>query len=296
VKKRKFDMDIGHAARLMLVISLAFAAAGCNQPDFPKYETLGDLRILTVIADLPEANPGDTVTFTPVLSDLNGQGRTISYTVQACIDPGVGIGLSPACTDPDPASLLTGTMVISPGASQTYTGPVSSFSLIMPKADTIFASRRAADQFNGVAYLVFYSVSVPGNPPVDSFLRVIVSSSDKTQKNRNPVITSVDLNDSPISGLAPIPVAPSNFRVTTPPGSAETFEIIQKDGSLTTQTEELINTWFIADGTLDFSRTIGSSENSWTPPKSRPTNRGMVMLVVTRDGRGGAAFQKVELN
>jgi len=289
-------MNILHTMRFVLIIILSFAASGCNQPDFPKYETLGDLRILTIIADVPEANPGDTVTFTPVLSDLKGQGRTISYTVQACIDPGVGIGISPACTDPDPASLLTGTVAIAPGAGQTYTGPVPSFSLIMPTADAIFASRRAADQYNGVAYLVFYSISVPGGPSVDSFLRVIVSSSDKTQKNRNPVITSVDLNDSPISGLAPIPVAPSNFRVTTPPGSAETFEIIQKDGSLTTQTEELINTWFIADGTLDFSRTIGSSENSWTPPKSRPTNRGMVMLVVTRDGRGGAAFQKVELN
>jgi hypothetical protein len=296
MKKRRFDLNIVHAARAIFAVILAFAAAGCSRPDFPKYERLGDLRVLTIIADLPEANPGDTVTFTPVLSDLNGQGRTISYSVQACIDPGVSNGVSPACTDPDPASLLTGTVVIPPGASQTYTGPVTSFSLILPNADAMFASRRAADQYNGVAYLVFYSISVPGGPSVDSFLRVIVSSSDKTQKNQNPVITSVDLNDNPISGLIPIPVVPSNFRLISPPDSAETFEVMQRDGSFVTNTEELINTWFISDGTLDFSRTIGSSENSWTPPASRPANRGMVMLVVTRDGRGGQAFQKVEMN
>ena len=114
-------MKIVNAAQLILVLILGVALAGCSRPDFPKYEALGDLRILTIVADLPEANPGDTVTFTPILSDLNGQGRTISYAVEACIDPGVGNGVSPACTDPDPTSLLSGTVVIAPGASQTGT-------------------------------------------------------------------------------------------------------------------------------------------------------------------------------
>ena len=76
--------------------------------------------------------PGDTVTFTPILSDINGAGRTISYSVQACIDPGVGIGAEPVCTSPDPTSIQTGTVVLPAGASQTYTGPASSFTLTMP--------------------------------------------------------------------------------------------------------------------------------------------------------------------
>jgi hypothetical protein len=269
---------------------------GCNQPDFPKYNALGNLRILTVLTDLPEANPGDTVTFTPVLSDIGGQGRAINYSVHACIDPGLGIGAAPTCPSPDPGSIQSGTVTIPPGISQTYTGPVSSFSLTMPDADVLFANRSNVDLYNGVAYLVFYSVSVTDGSSVDSFLRVFVSSAGKAPKNNNPEITSIDLNDIPLSGVVPIPTSPVNFRATTPAGSAETYQVIQRDGSFSTRTEELVNTWFVSDGTFDFIRTIGNSENTWTPPETKPADRGMVILVVTRDGRGGAAIQKIEMN
>jgi hypothetical protein len=289
-------MRILGAARFVLVIGAVAILVGCNQTDFPKYNALGDLRILTVIADTPEANPGDTVTFTPVVSDLGGNGRELGYAVQACIDPGVGIGAVPACVNPDPTSLQTGTISISAGVSRTYTGPVASFSLTMPDAETLFANRSDADQYNGVAYLVFYSISVPDGPSVNSFLRVFITPGSKTPKNQNPVIASVDLNDVPVSGVIPVPTSSVNFRVTSPASSAETYQVMNTDGSFTTRTEELVTTWFVSDGLFDFIRTIGDSENSWAPPESRPANRGIVILVVTRDGRGGAAFQKLELN
>ncbi len=281
---------------MAVVLWMAVALISCSTNNFPKYTALGDLRILTIVADLPEANPGDTVTFTPVLSDPNGQGREITYAVQGCIDPGVGIGAVPVCQSPDPSSLQTGTVTLAPGASQTYTGPVATFSLTMPDASVIFAGRSDADQYNGVAYLVFYSISVPNGPSINSFLRVIVSSSSKTQKNRNPVIASLDLNDSPITGIIPLPASAVNFRVTSPASSAETYETMNNDGTLRTQTEELVNTWFFTDGDFDFERTLGNSENSWGPPAAKPSNRGSIIFVVTRDGRGGAAFQAIEMN
>ena len=279
-----------------LLIIAAVALAGCNQPDFPKYNKLGDLRILTVVASAPETNPGKTVTFTPVLSDLGGNGREINYSVKACIDPGVGIGAEPACDNPDPTSLQTGTVTIPAGASMTYAGPVASFSLTMPDAETLFANRSDADLFNGVAYLVFYSVSTADGSFVNSFVRVFISSDSKTQKNKNPILSSLDLNDVPVSGVIPIPTSPVNFRMTFPESSAETYQVLHNDGSYTTRTEELITTWFISDGSFDFSRTIVDSENSWTPPDSRPADRGMVIIAVTRDGRGGTGFLRIELN
>jgi hypothetical protein len=284
--------------RTMLLITTLILAllAGCGRNNFPKYPALGDLRILTIVADRPEANPGDTVTFTPVLSDLLGNGRAINYSVQACIDPGVGIGAAPACPTPDPASLQTGTVTIAPGASQTYTGAVAGFSLTMPDASVMFAGRSAVDQFNGVAYLVFYSISVPNGPSVNSFLRVIVSASTKTQKNQNPVMTSLDLNDTPVGSLIPMPASSVNFRVTAPLSSSETYTVMKNDGSVVTQNEELINTWFYTDGEFDFERTIADSENAWNPPAAKPSGRGSIIFVVTRDGRGGAAFQKIEMN
>jgi hypothetical protein len=289
-------MKILKMARLAVVLGLFLVIIGCGRNDFPKYTDLGDLRILTIIVDHPEANPGDTVTFTPVLSDLKGQGRAINYSVQGCIDPGVGIGAVPVCINPDPNSLQTGTVSISPGASQTYTGPVSTFSLTLPDAATIFSGRSSVDQYNGIAYLVFYTIGVPNGPTINSFLRVIVSPAGKTLKNQNPVTTSVDLNNSPVAGIFPMPASASDFRVTYPASSAETYQVLQQDGGSATHTEELINTWFISDGSFESSRTIGNTEDSWTPPDSKPANRGSVILVVTRDGRGGAAFQKVEMN
>jgi len=285
------------ALRLILAVIAAAAMMQCgNEDNMPKYQALGGLRLLTIVVSAPEANPGDTVTFTPVLSDLNGQGRTINYAIQACVDPGVGIGAEPTCTTPDPASIQTGTVAIPAGASQTYTGPVTPFSLTMPDADTLFAGRSAADQYNGVIYLVQYNISVPNGPAINSFMRVFVSTTEKPEKNQNPTITSVDLNDSPLPDTIPMPASASNFRVISPASSSETYQVMQYDGSFLTRAEELLNTWFVSDGEFDYSRTIGSAENLWSPPESIPPYRGMVILVVTRDGRGGSAFRKIELN
>jgi hypothetical protein len=282
--------------RFILLVILAAATMQCSKDTLPQYQTLGDLRILTIIVNAPEANPGDTVTFAPILSDLNGNGRTINYVVQACIDPGIDSGADPICTNPDPASIQTGTVAIPAGASQTYTGPVASFSLTMPDANTIFANRSSADQYNGVIYLVQYNISVLNGPAVNSFLRVYVSSASKSQKNQNPSITSVDLNDTPVPVTFPMPTSASNFRVTFPASSTETYQVMQSDGSYLTFTEEMLNTWFTSDGSFDYSRTIGSDENLWTPPDSKPADRGIVLMVVTRDGRGGATYQKIEMN
>jgi hypothetical protein len=93
-----------------------------------------------------------------------------------------------------------------------------------------------------------------------------------------------------------MPTSDSNFRVISPASSSETYQVMQNDGSFLTRTEEMLNTWFVSDGEFDFSRTTGSTENLWTPPGSKPSNRGMVILVVTRDGRGGSTFRKIEMN
>ncbi len=283
--------------RFILAVIVAVVTMHCgNTDDMPKYQALGDLRILTIVVSAPESNPGDTVTFTPVLSDLNGGGRTINYAVQACIDPGVGSGADPTCLAPDTASIQTGTVTIPAGASRTYTGPVTPFSLTMPDAGIIFAQRSIADQYKGVIYLVQYNISVPNGPAINSFLRVFVSTGSKLQKNQNPTIASMDLNDSPVSGGIPMPTSGPNFRVVSPASSSETYQVMQRDGSFVTRTEEMLNTWFVSDGEFDYSRTIGGTENLWTPPGSKPADRGVVVLVVTRDGRGGSAFQKIEMN
>jgi len=285
------------AARIGLILILAAATAACGKDDMPKYQSLGDLRILDVLVDKPEASPGDLVTFTPILSDLYGSGREINYTVQACIDPGLAYGADPVCTGTDTISIPTSTVTIPAGTDRTYTDMVTSFTLTMPDEITMFAGRSNADKYNGVVYLVQYNIWVTNGPAINSFLRVFVSDAAKTQKNQNPSITSLDLNDNPISSATtsiPMPAA-SNFRVISPQTSSETYTAMQPDGSLLTRTEEMLNTWFVTDGEFDYSRTTGSVENKWSPPGAKPAGRNAVIVVVTRDGRGGSAFKKIEM-
>jgi hypothetical protein len=285
------------SVRIFFVFILAVMTSSCGKDDMPKYQSLGDLRILTVLVDKPEANPGDPVTFTPVLSDLHGNGRTINFSVQACIDPGLSYGADPVCTNPDPQSIRNGSHIISAGTDSTYTDLVSSFTLTMPDQITMFAGRNEIDKENGVIYLVQYNIRIENGPAINSFLRVFVSNTAKTPKNQNPLIASVDLNDNPLSSATssiPMPGV-SNFRVVSPPSSSETYTVIQPDGSVLIHTEEMLNTWFVTDGEFDYSRTTGSAENKWSPPGAKPSGRNPVIVVVTRDGRGGSTFKKIEM-
>ncbi len=296
MKNRVMMPGHGRVLALITMITAILGLTACDRQEFPKYNVLGGLRVLTVIADKPEASPGDTVTFTPILSDVNGAGRTISYSVQACIDPGVGIGAEPVCTQPDPTSLQSGTVVLPAGVSQTFTGPVSSFTLTLPDAATMFVGRRNRDLFNGVAYLVFYNISVTGGPSVNSFVRVLISDAAKTPKNLNPSSPVIEMNTIPMNDQTTIPTTSVDFRAVSPSDSIETYQFMSPDGSFKTITEELVTTWFVSDGTFDLMRTLGSSETAWTPPDPAPAGRGMVILVVTRDGHGGTSFRKLEMH
>ena len=281
----------------MLALVCAVFLGSCSKNNLPEYISLGDLRILTMIVDQPEINPGTVVNITPVISDLNGGGRTLNYNIYGCVDPGIGVGAPASCSKPDAATVSSGTVPAATSLTSTYTGSVASFSIPASVTANILLGRNAAQQYNGVAYLVFYELSVPGTATsVTAFVRVIVTSTLKTIKNLNPVITSMDMNDIAVGTNTSLPVGATNFRITAPDSSAENYFVQQKDGSQTAAQEQLVTTWFISLGSFDFYRTIANGENSWAPPASLPVGHGVVILAVTRDGRGGAAFQKVEFN
>jgi hypothetical protein len=92
------------------------------------------------------------------------------------------------------------------------------------------------------------------------------------------------------------PTSPVNFSVTLPASAAETYLVQQADGTQVSQTELLTTTWFVTDGGMDFYRTDAGGVDLWTPPGSKPATRGMAVIAVTRDGRGGVATQLIQLH
>jgi len=183
------------------------------------------------------------------------------------------------------------------GTSGTYTGPVSTFTVTVPAASEIFAGKSDADQYNGVAYLVFYNLSGSGGSPnVNSFVRIVVSATTKPSKNQNPVIASINMNDSPMATAVALPGSAVNLSSVSAAGSAETYLYELPSGAQVPKLENLVNTWFVSDGTMEYQRTFSNAEDSWSPPSSHPAGRGSVIVVVTRDGRDGAAYQKIDLD
>lgn len=292
-------------ARLLTAIGLLVALSGCGQNNLPDYINLGTLRVLAMKADQPEVDPSTspTVTITPVVSDLNA-GRTLTYTAVGCIDPGVGYGATPTCAGGgtplgngtiDTTTLDTTTHT-NTGAAPTISVPIPSTILTNPARDTV-------DSYNGVAYLVVYTLSAAANSNAGatqlvSFKRIIAST--RPIKNTNPSITAVNVGSQSLSSFLSTLTYPYSG---TAPGltpafsanSVETYTQMNSDQSISTITETLITTWFISDGSMEFYRTTGTDTDTWTPPSALPTApgggaRGILFVAVTRDGHGGEDY------
>jgi hypothetical protein len=249
------------------------------------------LRVLTIkaLADQGEVNPGATVTLQPVISDLNGGGRNLNVTVQTCVDPGVGYGVQARCVTPDSTttSSFSGTTL---GANNTYTGEAPTFTVNVPALPLV----RPLDQYNGIAYLVIYTISAADGSSVTAFKRIIVTDPSKTAKNKNPAISNVTANGAPLAPSNTYSAAGQDLMPFFSAG-AETYQLMNADGSFTTQTENLTTTWFYTDGTMKFQRTFDADMNHWDPtPKG--AGRGSALVVVTHDGRGGEDYQVFQFN
>lgn len=281
------------------MLFVVLALSGCSSGDLPDYVKLDSLRVLALKVKAPgqpEMNPGGSVTLQPLVSDINGAGRALTYAVAACRDPGIGYGVPAACTTPDFTIAATAVGALTTVfATQTNTGIAPEFTVPLPDA-SIFNGVSSDAQYNGVPYLIFYTISAADGTSVQSFRRILISPTTKTTKNANPTITSVTSNGTALDATNPVtlPTSGVDLSVTYPDASVETYQVMAADGSLQSQTEFLTATWFYSDGSLDKFRTFGTDTNHWNPPSAAPTGRGAIFAVVLRDARGGEDFQLIE--
>ncbi|MFZ4405386.1 MAG: hypothetical protein ACOYOK_14905, partial [Pseudobdellovibrionaceae bacterium] len=182
-----------------ILVFLAALLVACSKDTFPKYVALGDLRILAIKVSAPEVNPGATVTLTPYLSDIGGDGN-LQYSWQACVDPGVGLGAEPTCDGNSTATSVTSGTINTLNSANTYTATANTFAVTVPS--TILVGRATVDSYNGVNYIVLYSVTNSTGTTVKSFKRIVVSLSSKTSKNSNPSLSQILSSGVAVSTLA----------------------------------------------------------------------------------------------
>ncbi len=292
---------------------LYFTVMGCSDSHLPKYWQLGDLRILALIADVPEIQSPENqsiagvVNLTPIVSDLNGGGRSLSLKVEACVDPGVAYGADPDCgingttvhsstITPVPTTANSGLF-----GSPDYTGALNSIAITVPVG--VLAGQPAPAQYNGVAYLAVVTVSSQdgsgnGSATTKAFKRILISN--KAVINKNP-----DIKQMLVNGVAPnlapnlspgaevgLPFdTPAQLSLNWEGAAKESYQRMKKDLSFEDNQEVLTTTWFVSDGSLQWSRTEEGGSTQWTTPKANPPGRHLVLVAILRDNRGGASVK-----
>lgn len=272
-------MKLNHC--FLIIASLIITS--CSSEELPKYELLTGLRVLAMIADQPEAAPGATVIITPHVSDIT-ETAGLTYQAVACIDPGVAYGADPSCDNNATSVNLASGSISTLTVAKAFTGPADQISVTIPLEAVIFANRSAQQKHNGVAYLIDYRISNSRGEVVKAVKRILVSS--RSVKNSNPTLIDIVSNGLSISSL---PVGTTANLVPEIAGSpAEAFDLMLEDGTLRSEQEELLTTWFITDGELAAPRTLGVKSVEYNGPSAAPTGRDAFIYAIMRDGRGGA--------
>lgn len=272
--------------RLLVLTLFLFS---CQKDDLPEFNRLEGLRVLALQANTPEVNPGANVTITPVISDI--YSNSLNYSVSACLDPGLSYGAEPSCEgNPSKVVIAPSTPLGLPGLAESWTGAADPFVVNIPATAIIFAGRSAYEVWNGVNYLVVYTLTNDSGKTVTAVKRILVSDSAKTAKNNNPVTTQVYADGVALTAMS----WGAQFTLTTDLSnvSAENYVVQNKNSQTLAKTEALTTTWFVTDGETKYFRSTGTEGNFFKSPGQAPNRRSFYLLAITHDDRGGVSFVK----
>ncbi len=245
----------------------------CGNDDFRKVEKLESFRILGVKASLPEVAPGSSVDLQVLVSDFSGTEASISGNYVTCIDPGISRGAKVSCA----TVVETNTFTINMNSLGGRTGLSPVVNVTVPT--DILNGRDSRDQFNGVGYIVIFSLTV-GGTDYTTFKRIIATN--RTSPNTNPQGSTLLVNGFPISRA---PVDGDELSVTT--SLPENYDFINIDGTQEARTEKFQIAWYTSSGEFSSSKTNADETVDYTGD-----TESSLTLAVIRDERGGLDFVK----
>ncbi len=278
----------------IILLLTSISIFSCSKDDLPDFNKIESPRIIAIIANKPEANPGDMITITPVISDLKAT-TGVSDSIQVCVDLGIAFGASVSCEgNPTKTVVRSLHLLNDPGITDNWTGAADPATFTLPNDAIIFNQRSDQDKYNGVNYIIEYTLHSPSGVNIKAIKRIAVTEVTKTNKNLNPLFTDIFANNVsmvnlPVGGMV-------NLTNDLTNASAENYSIKDAQGNLKNYTEELTVTWFITDGETKFYRSLVGGTNEYTGPGSAPAGRSAYIFAVARDDRGGVVVIKKKLN
>ena len=250
----------------------------CGMENFTEFNELGGLRIVGVETSASEidgtSSATASLTLTPYISDINAGGRAFNVSVVSCLDPSFAQTGELGCDSPNQEtypSFDTSTL-----AATSYTGAMTSVTINIVNPAALISDFSEQLRFNGVPYYVLFTIT-SGSESL-SFIKQL-KITDRGSLNQNPKISEVLLDGVALT-TAPSVSGSLDVEVTSA-GAPETYSELTSDGTIQTQTESYLVSWFASPGRVSPGRVLFGNKSKLET--SLPT----VLIAVIRDRRGG---------
>ncbi len=298
IRRLRSPIERRPSAAWMLIPALASACVvGGDKWPRPSELTpdwlVDDAQILAVVAEPPEAVPGDIVTFSALIPDPTDRLEAVVWLACPFTDDaesGLPVcaldtaGLDPATASPEELAEL-GVIGFEPGFPPTW---------LIPE-DTL---EGAEDPLEGL-YATIQVIGLPSTDPTDTGLdladlelgykRLVVS--EGTTRNQNPIIASIEVDGvavTPGTRLVVDPHQKYTFELTLAEDAIETYVYVNDDGVSEERVEEPYVTWYATGGTLLESLTLYPYlDVEW---RAGPYGQAATVWAVIRDRRGGMGW------
>ncbi len=320
-----------HRLSFGVAVALVTALApACSGTSFAPSEIIKTWRPLAIVADPPEAAPGQDVTFHALLSDPDGvdvidpSSRGLTYTWTACFradSPGPISGAQYNATEPaegcDPGAegvvaletLPDGVGRVDGTATAAFFSHLDVLAAALGGQITPAQVQQIADQV-GFPLTVQLTVTQGDKVLMRAYKRFIVSTRDTPNTNPPPPRFQIGKDGPWVSGRgvsAPFecdpedgttPVIDAGAKVILGPATdddswRETYEVLDIRGSIVPEQEGAFYNWYGTAGAFDQDVTYAPvRDNVWTTPKTPGT---YPLWLVVRDGHGGTSACRTEV-
>jgi hypothetical protein len=261
---------------LYFLVSCALTSCGWEIDPLPQRGKIEGFKIFGLVADKPEASPGDTVTITPVVTDIDGEGRALSFQAEIC--EGLKDERANFSCDGRGFHSTVSQNAISTLEAPEYTGAGDEFTFTVPADFLSTAEEKTA----GKILTVFYKLKSADGTETRAMKRVVVSL--KPAKHRNPVLRGIE-SDIEIQATS----------VTA--NSAKVRPLLELTGLSQMEREEVRVVWYSSQGEFWWRETKSEGVNFFNPvgKEKELVKRPPLILLITRDSKGGSAFYKKNL-
>ncbi len=302
------------------VLTFALLASSCGVQFTP--ETLVDsLRILSIVSDPPEVQPGQPSNVSVLFGDPSRVGKPSTIIWVGCEPDPQDLNRS-ACND---ASILVkptliteypaGLKLLGFGSktTATYASTPNVFDVLAPEDGVrqngsvgqvmaiVIAEEVNLSAMGDELTAVFQRIENKETKAAIGLTRIVVS--EKAQKNQNPSITNLTFDGDPLPLGARLQVRPGQevaMGVEVPESSRELYSELQPSGPVEKR-EVVVGAWYSSNGRFSRERfdvtsteptTFISPGSSKFPEDPVPEKRSGQLWLVVRDNRGAQAFEQ----